>query len=103
MPYQITLTANPAGTSRQGTLNITYQQLVHLFGKPGCYDDYKSDAEWIMDINGHTITIYNYKNGKNYLGSKGTPTSKITDWNVGGHNRTDYDILIAYIVFKIMN
>ena len=73
------------GYCRQGT---TYQQLVDLFDEPiQTPDGYKSDAEWIIEFDdGQIATIYNYKNGINYLGDEGTPTENITEWNIGGNN-----------------
>jgi hypothetical protein len=74
------------GGSLLGYLTATYADLVRVFGKPSKnFDDYKSDAEWqIAFDDGTRGYIYNYKNGKNYLGKDGTPKTQITEWNVGG-------------------
>lgn len=74
------------GTSLQGYINCSYARLVEVFGEPtGVGDDYKSDAEWVVEFSNGTIaTIYNYKTGKNYLGSHGQRTKDITDWHIGG-------------------
>jgi hypothetical protein len=59
------------------------------------FDDYKSDAEWIVQFeDGLVATIYNYKNGMNYCGSEGTPTHRITDWNIGGYDTA----VVAHII-----
>ena len=75
------------GTCGQGSITATYAELKEAFGKPSeMYDDYKSDAEWHIEFNnGMVASIYNWKNGKNYLGADGTPKTKITNWNVGGN------------------
>jgi hypothetical protein len=69
----------------QGYVTATYAELVALFGPSQCWDDYKSDAEWEFEIPGiGTATIYNYKDGRNYLGDEGKPKEEITDWHIGG-------------------
>lgn len=77
------------GTSLRGILNITYADLVRVFGRPDpelCDGD-KTDAEWIiMSPSGIIATIYNYKDGRNYLGKAGLPKTRITEWHIGGHS-----------------
>lgn len=81
------LPISSGGTSLQGYLNMTYDELTVAFGKPLTegYDDYKSDAEWHIQFeDGLVATIYNWKNGRNYLGDEGLDYWAITDWNIGG-------------------
>ncbi len=75
-----------SGTSLQGYISCDYATLVKVFGEPeGMYDNYKSDAAWDLSINGTVCTIYNYKDGVNYLGAfRGKQKENITDWHVGG-------------------
>ena len=75
------------GGSLQGYIDATYKDLKRVFGKSNpSMDDYKSDAEWdILFEDGTEVCIYNYKDGKNYLGSEGTPKTQITDWHIGGN------------------
>jgi hypothetical protein len=78
-----------AGTSLQGEIDISYRDLVAVFGKPHTKGDgSKVDAEWILQFNTPGVdiiaTIYNYKDGKNYLGRDGLPVSKIREWHIGG-------------------
>lgn len=69
----------------QGTINAGYSELVDLFGEPGPSDGYKSDAEWQIRFSDDTVaTIYNYKNGPNYLGKEGKEVKQIGNWHVGG-------------------
>ncbi len=82
------------GTSLQGSIYITYNELKKKFGKPSNGDGYKIDAEWDIEFdNGMVATIYNYKDGKNYNGKEGTPKTKITDWHVGGKTNEVLDLL----------
>ncbi len=76
------------GTSLQGYVNADYATLVRVFGEPeGSIDDYKSDCAWDVCINGVVCTIYNYKDGRNYLGSQGLDKENITEWHVGGRSK----------------
>lgn len=68
----------------QGHVDTSYAHLVEVFGEPEEGDDYKTDAEWTLMTPAGIATVYNYKDGKNYNGSAGTPTEKITDWHIGG-------------------
>ena len=78
-----------SGTSLQGYVEVTYATLKRVFGAPTCDGDgYKVDAEWLLKFADGTIaTIYNYKDGKNYCGAKGTPKTKITNWHIGGNDQ----------------
>jgi hypothetical protein len=76
---------NIDGTSLVGIVTVDYVELVQLFGKPNPSDGYKVDAEWEIEFNDGVVgTIYNWKNGKNYLGPKGLPKNKIREWHIGG-------------------
>ena len=96
---------SPDGTCLQGYLNATYQKIVDRYGSPIEGDGYKTDAEWIIKWDdGIVRTIYNWKNGKNYLGESGLPIENITQWNIGGNKkivekRINDDILNAWPVF----
>jgi|DEB0MinimDraft_6_1074348.scaffolds.fasta_scaffold218852_1 hypothetical protein len=75
------------GTSLQGYITAPYAELVELFGKPhDFFDDFKCDAEWYVEFDDGTVaTIYNWKNGSNYLGDDAPPVEAITSWNIGGN------------------
>lgn len=76
------------GTSLQGYVNVDYATLVNVFGEPeGAFDNYKSDCAWDVTINGVVCTIYNYKDGHNYMGHNGSAVENITEWHVGGKTR----------------
>jgi hypothetical protein len=74
------------GMGLAGAIDVSYAKLVKVLGEPNFTehtDQYKVDAAWILELNGKPITVYNYKDGKNYNGDNGLPTSKITDWHIG--------------------
>lgn len=74
------------GTHYQGSVDASYGLLCIMFGQPFSGDAYKVDAEWVIEFEDGTIaTIYNYKNGINYLGVAGTPTTQISSWHIGGY------------------
>lgn len=92
-------TINTNGTSLVGSMDISYRQLVHIFGEPTTGDEYKTDAEWEIQFEDGTIaTIYNYKSGKNYNGAEGQATSRIRDWHIGGHNQDAYNRVIEVVI-----
>ena len=82
------------GTHLQGNVGATYQELVEVFGEPIRYDsdgtthmNNKTDAEWRINFEDGTVaTIYNYKNGLNYLGAEGKRVTEMSMWNGGGHS-----------------
>lgn len=76
------------GTSLQGYVEAAYDDLVRVFGPPDEGDGVKVDAEWaLLSEDGSVATIYNYKDGVNYLGAdEGTPVEDITEWHIGGHS-----------------
>jgi len=86
------------GTSFQGYIEVSFTELRRLFGKPTDGDAYKNDAHWIVKTPSGTATIYNYKDGRNYLGREGTPKTKIKEWNIGGYSINDY----AWACFAIL-
>ena len=88
---KFTKTNNINGTHLQGNVGATYHELVEIFGEPTRYepDEYenKIDAQWSIKFEDGTVaTIYNYKNGLNYLGAEGKRVSEISMWNVGGYD-----------------
>ncbi len=73
-------------TGLQAYIFTDYKKIVKLFGKPNTEGDgYKVDAEWEFEMNGKVMTIYNYKDGKNYNGKSGLPVSKIKEWHIGSN------------------
>ena len=83
------------GTSLQGYIESSYGNLVHHLGNPHITAqdsvDGKTDAEWSFEFpDGIIATIYNYKDGKNYLKEKGKAVEDITVWHIGGFNKKAY-------------
>jgi hypothetical protein len=68
--------------------NISYKRIVRLFGLPTTNgDEDKTDAAWIIETPDGYGELYNYKNGRTYLGPEGQKTVDITDWCIRGENR----------------
>ena len=93
-------TTNTNGTHLQGYINCSYDDLTSALGYPleEGFDNYKSDAEWSIEFDdGMVATIYNWKNGKNYLGDQGYNLCDITQWHVGGH-RPEIVERVAFLI-----
>ena len=75
------------GTCLRGyCADISYYELVQIFGEPDEGFD-KSDAEWVVENdNGEIATIYNYKTGRNWNGTAGMDVEIMHDahWHIGG-------------------
>lgn len=74
------------GTGYEGRIDISYAELVAVLGEPiEVFDIYKSDAEWVVQFgSGQVATIYNYKDGRNYMGLDGKDKEDIRNWHIGG-------------------
>ena len=73
--------------SYQGNIDIGYAELVAVLGEPLAehFDTDKSDAEWCIHFgSGQIALIYNYKDGRNYMGLDGKDKEDIRDWHIGG-------------------
>ena len=55
------------------------------------HSDNKIDVEWVIDTPHGVATIYNYKDGKAYLGQSGLSPEEIYDWHVGGKTIKPYE------------
>jgi hypothetical protein len=76
-----------SGTSLQGSVFTTYEHLVATFGEPTIIDGDKTRAEWILSLQGETVTIYDWKTDS--LPLEGY------DWHVGGHNLNAPALVVA--------
>tara|TARA_B110000285_G_C14782461_1_gene449201 strand:+ start:321 stop:629 length:309 start_codon:yes stop_codon:yes gene_type:complete len=85
-------TTKTNGTCLQGRIESSYGNLVHHLGNPHITaEDNKTDVEWGFKFSDGTIaTIYNYKDGKAYLGEKGKSLQDITYWHIGGFSKKAY-------------
>ena len=87
------------GTGLVGRIDAAYQEIVDVFGEPQQFEAGKCDVQWnFLWPDGMVATIYNYKDGKNYLGDEGTATALIRDWHVGGKTKEAADRVNA--IFK---
>lgn len=71
----------------QGVIDANYNDLVKVFGEPLEGDKYMTDAQWKLKLvidkdTTHSLLLYNFKNGKNYLGDDGLAVERIPNWNV---------------------
>ena len=82
------------GNRTRGIFLVPYYILVEAFGVPSILtvsEGKTTDAEWTTTTeSGSTISLYNYKNGSNYLGTKGTPTHEIAEWHLSAPLDTYY-------------
>lgn len=80
------------GTSFKGYVLATYKDLIATFGNPTTLGDgYKIDVEWIIKTPYGIGTIYNYKDGKAYLGVSGLMPEQICEWHVGAKTTESYE------------
>jgi hypothetical protein len=86
---------NSAGTSGQGSIFVKFTTLVNKLGQPDLGSgDNKVAASWDIEFeSGDIVTIYNWKDGKNYLGIEGLDIEDITDWHVGGFNKSALNLV----------
>ena len=66
------------GTSRKGSIEIAFDELVRAFGEPVRLEDSKVQAQWIFQIGSIIITIYDYKSS--------VDPEENTLWSIGGNN-----------------
>ena len=78
------------GTSFQNEVICSFEDLVSLFGEPLYYEGrvgFQTDVAWIFILNtGEVVTLYNWKNGPNYLGIEelyDNQIQNIIEWNIG--------------------
>ena len=73
------------GTHGIGTILAHYDDIVAVYGKPFTrLPENKIDVQWVIETKHGVATLYNYKDGKAYLGEKGLDIKAITQWHVGG-------------------
>jgi hypothetical protein len=88
---------NKSYTSLSGYIDVSYDNLCRVFGKPTVIHDPhgKTDVEWTLLIDDEVVaTIYNYKDGFNYLGSSGWQKEDITDWHIGGQGKGEVALVL---------
>lgn len=116
-PLTWALGGDPMDTHLQSEIECSYGLIVKAFGKPNrdSSASEKCDAQWVMRFypfgqeftrvlmmgndDGLVATIYNYKDGKRYLGRKGQPVSAIRNWHIGG-KQSD---VVGYIASMLLH
>jgi hypothetical protein len=78
----ITRAPDATGTSLQGHIEATYDELVKVFGQPniGPNEPGKVTCEWCLWIEGSLVTIYDWKEFDE------TPMGTYS-WHIGGKNK----------------
>ena len=72
------------GTGKRATMFAHYEDIVRVYGKPILNREYgKVDVHWIVETDAGLATIYNYKDGKAYLGDEGLDYRDIKSWSIG--------------------
>lgn len=98
LPDSLDLVVN---SSLKGNIECSYGKLVEAFGEPNQEvggDGSKVDAEWLLNTSAGIATIYNYKDGINYLGEEdGEKVENITDWHIGGHKQFVVDEIVNFL------
>jgi hypothetical protein len=78
----ISRATDATGTSLQGHIEATYEELVKVFGEPNYGPDAQEDkttCEWCLWIEGTLVTIYDWKTDH-------TPINTYS-WHIGGKNK----------------
>jgi len=110
MKEELKKTTSVGGTSLQGDIDASYEDLLKAIGIPHWRDednpgmsDGKIDVEWMFELpNGKTVTLYNWKNGVAYLGDEGLEVEDIKNWHIGAENKEDADTFKNYIMKQIV-
>lgn len=92
-------------SSFKGEIQVDYDTLVAVFGEPHYIHKNnmsKVDVEWGFDFDGVVAIIYNWKNGKNYLGVDGLELKDIEKWNVGGSDDKAVEVVEKEIYAYVM-
>ena len=95
-------------SSLQGYINAPLEHLESIFNKHGYdHDNFKTDGSWSLEFkeNGSiTIaSIYNYKDGKNYLGDDGFDLNQINSSHIGGFGVNAYNKVLEKLVEAFPN
>ena len=86
-----------------GSFDAPFSYVRAILGEPiykKGYENhvYKSDVVWqiFMQVDPiEIVTVYNYKDGKNYLGEKGLKPEQITHWCIGSNNKEKARLYIS--------
>lgn len=70
------------GSGKLGTINVSFETLVRLFGDPYTGKQDKTNYEWHILVDKKLFTIYDYRGFQ---------------WSIGGKKGADPSALIRYI------
>ena len=94
--YHILIT--PVGDEWHSILTAQYDHLVEAFGESTIngYSD-KIDAEWYIAGDYDIARLYNWKNGRAYLGDAGPATENVTVWQIRTRKLKTIDEVLSRI------
>ena len=83
------------GTHYLTQVTATYKQMVEILGEPNREAGDKTQAEWNFEVGvgGFIVTIYDYKEDK--------PKEQVTDWHIGGKEKSIGELVRLYIENQI--
>lgn len=82
-----------------GKINASYNDLKKVFGNPTKGDGHKTDAKWLVLFENKIFaSIYNYKNGPNYLGERATQVDNIRNWHIGGRDKKAVNLVKKVLI-----
>ena len=73
-------------TCLKGRIRASAPELVRKLGQPQPSDGSKSFFEWVIESDNGIATIYDWK-GANIL------DESVSTWNIGGHDRSCWQVL----------
>lgn len=105
--YKASLNCDINGTSLSGTVAVSYDELVEVFGEPNSTgDEYKVSTEWVVTDGKNCLTVYDYKETNLY--SPELPNVEdfrhqpMYDWHVGSHGgRKDVERFALFLSQKL--
>ena len=105
---EIVKSTNWVGTHLHGHIRRSYWALRDIFGEPHMRwsgkegEENKIDVEWCFAFpDGRVFTVYNWKNGRAYLGDEGAYPDQIKHWNIGAHEQSTYDDVVTLLDMKL--
>jgi len=91
------------GTYYMGMMLSSFPYLVEKLGEPLRNTiTSKVDVEWVVTDGDRIFTVYNYKDGKNYLGDDGKSVERINSWCIGGKNPASWELLKEVFPDKVL-
>jgi len=103
--YKPTKEVNLNNSSGIDTVDVSYDKLVELFGKPDHPDwSWKTNFQWLLeDENGNFLRIYDWKALEHDMDDEDVKNSDSFKWMIGGFDKKDAKKLKNYILYNTLN